>query len=219
MKKSTTSKFKKKISVFLAFLLFFNSFGYAFETQKKITKSGTHSGEEYFNAIYFKKGTLAKDVYKGELDNLIEDNYTDKQKLEITEIQQMVFNTLTKANPKFLSEFKNGIESNDLLNIENTIKKGSHLISETLKNMDKKLLERNTVYQSFIAGYEAASNPAEKQACLIYQLCTIQGLIYIYVVLDFGIVLAYSSVLNKTEEQARLYKEQFVYNVYELQKQ
>lgn len=216
MKVNTTSKFKKKISIFMAFLILFNSFGYALETQKNVSRYTTHSGEEYFNAIYFKKGPLAKAIYKGELDTLIEDNYTEHQKMEVTEIQQMIYNSITKSNPSFILEFKSGIESNDLLIIENTMKKGSKLISDTFQNMDKKLLEKNTVYKTYSIGYDTASTPSEKQACLMYQLCTLQGLIFL--VMDMGIVVAYSSFLNVSEEKARLYKEQFVYNVYELQK-
>ncbi|MBN8640853.1 MAG: hypothetical protein J0L86_03490 [Flavobacteriales bacterium] len=217
MKENNTSKFMKKTSIFLALLVLFNSFGYELKTQKNGSTSTTNTGEEYFNAIYFKKGPLAKAVYKGELDNLIEDNYSEQQKIEVAEIQQMIYNSIIKSNPRFISEFKSGIESNDLLTIESTIKRGSKLISETFQSMDKKLLEKNKVYQTYSVGYEAASTPSEKQACLIYQLCTLQGLIFL--VMDMGIVVAYSSILNVSEEKARLYKEQFVYNVYELQKQ
>lgn len=202
---------RKGLSIFLSFALLLTSFSYAFNTQKVKNTFG-YTGEQYFKAIYYKKGDLATKVYKNGLNELIKNEYSANDLANIDEIQNLILNTITAQNPKFLTEFKNGIETNDLITIENTVIKGGDLIYKTIGSLGKGVLKGNSIYEKYLTGFNSNGTAADKQACVIYIVC-----MYACVVVYTYILYPFASGFEK-DEKTQLNKEQFIYNIYELQK-
>lgn len=205
------SQTRKALSIFLSFALLLTSFSYAFNAQR--TKLPvTYTGEQYFKAIYFKKGDLAAKVYKNGLNDLIKDEYSASDLANIEEIQNLILNTIETQNPKFMSDFQKGIESRDLNVIENTVIKGGDLIYKTITSLGKGVLKGNSIYEKYLSGFNSAATPADKQACVIYIVC-----MYMCVIVYTYILYPFATGFDK-DEQTQLHKEQFIYNIYELQK-
>lgn len=205
---------KRVVSIFLSFALLLTSFSYAFNAQK--TKlPASYTGEQYFNAIYFKKGDLATKIYNGELTQLVGHDESLNQK-EIAEIQSLILKTIATQNPKFMTEFERGIESGDLTVIENTVLKGGELIYKTVETLDKGLLKNNEIYQKFLSDYSSAGTSSEKQACLLYLVAVFA--IAVYAAVYLWKIGPRATDLNAMDDQTQLYREQFVYNIYQLQK-
>ena len=205
---------KRVVSLFLAFALLFNSFSYAFNAQR--TKlPANYSGEQYFNAIYFKKGDLATKIYNGELTQLVGQDET-LNTTEIAEIQNLIVKKIKALNPNFFTDFKNGIESRDVTVIEDTVLKGGELIYKTVETLDKGLLKNNEIYQKFLSDYSSAGTSSEKQACLLYLVAVFA--IAVYAAVYLWKIGPRATDLNVMDDQTQLYREQFVYNIYQLQK-
>lgn len=201
----------KALSIILSFALLFNSFCYSFNANK--TKSPlSYTGEHYFKAIYFKKGDLATKVYKNGLNELIKKEYSASDLANIEEIQNLIIETIIVQNPKFMSDFEKGIESNDLTVIEKTVIKGGDLIYKTISSLGNGVLKGNSIYEKYLSGFNSAATPADKQACVIYIVC-----MYICVIVYTYILYPFATGYDK-DEQTQLNKEQFIYNIYELQK-
>jgi SdpC family antimicrobial peptide len=214
--KKPHSKARKSIAAFLAVALLFSSFSFAFNAIN--AKASGHTGEEYFNAIYFKKGDLSASIYKGELnDNLPRDMYpTLSEKADIAEIQNLIFTTITTNDPLFLANFKRGIESRDLRTIETTVNNGGKLIYDTFQTVDKGSLRENQIYQKFLANQGGES--ADLHACIfLYSGIVIQGPMTGWVIYFYPMMII-AMATGDMEHQTTLYKEQFVYNIYELQR-
>lgn len=201
----------KALSIILSFALLLNSFSYAFNTNK-VRYLVNYTGEQYFKAIYFKKGDLAAKVYKNGLDELIKKEYSANDLANIEEIQNLIIKTIMTQNPNFMSDFEKGIESSDLTVIENTVIKGGDLIYRTINSLEKGVLKDNSIYQKYLSGFNSATTPADKQACVIYIVC-----LYVCVIVYTYILYPYATGYDK-DEQSQLNKEQFIYNIYELQK-
>lgn len=212
---------KKSIIAIMAVVLFFNSLSFAFTLpNKELRLSKAITGTEYFNAIYFRRGELVSQIYTGDINDIVKNNYSSDERNDVAEIQDVIYGKIVKENPKFMDDFKKGIESKDLIIIESTIKKGAELVCYAMLNINKEALSNNKVFQKFLTGYNSSSTEAEKQACVLYQLCVLEGII------DNGIVVQQPiwvwfvqyPITSTTDQQTKLYKEQFVYNIYQLQK-
>ncbi|MBN8640857.1 MAG: hypothetical protein J0L86_03510 [Flavobacteriales bacterium] len=205
---------KKVVSLFLSFALLFNCFTYAFNAER-IKLLVNYSGEQYFNAIYFKKGDLATKIYNGELTQLVGQDES-LNKAEIAEIQSLILKKVATENPKFFADFKKGIESNDLTVIENTVLNGGELIYKTVETLDKGLLKNNEIFQKFMSDYTSAGTSSEKQACLLYLVAVFA--IAVYAAVYLWKIGPRATELTTMDDQTQLYREQFVYNIYQLNK-
>ena len=91
------------------------------------------TGEDFFNAIYFKRGPLVNEIYKNELSIFKkEKKYADINISEINSFQDKVFNEIKKNNPDFINDFEKSIKSNNIKNIESAVNKGAKLVFKTL---------------------------------------------------------------------------------------
>ncbi len=204
---------KRLTSVFLSFALLFTSFNYAFNARNLRLPVAGHTGEEYFNAIYFKKGDLANQIYKDELAELVKENDTNYNKEEIAEVQALILSTIKKQNPGYMDQFKRGIESSDLNTIEATVLKGGELIYKTVETLDKGALANNEIYQKFMSDYASAGS-GDKQNLLLYLVAVFA--IAVYAAVYLWKVGPRATELTTMDDQTRLYREQFVYNIYKL---
>lgn len=211
------SKVRKGLSVFLSLTIVFSSFGFASYSGDETTAAG-YTGEQYFRAIFFKQGELASSLYKGELNEMVKDEYNAEERADVAELQNVIYSTIKSKNPSFISEFERGIESNDLKTIEAAVNTGGDLILRTLQGLDKNSLKDNIVFQKYVAGSQEGST-AEMQACVVYTLGIV---IYGFPMLGWVVYFYPMSVIvmsmSQKEQQTQLYREQFVYNIYQVQK-
>jgi len=172
------------------------------------------SGKDYFNAIYFKKGDLANEIYKNDLDGLKKNN-TQFDK-DAVQIQEVILSTLIDQNPNFMTEFERGIKSKNLKTTEAIVNKGGELIFETVKTMiDDETLKNNLTFQKFAKSIDGSESYAKEVACLLYLVAVFA--IAVYAAVYFWKIGPRGVALTDADSNSQLYKEQFIYNIYELQ--
>ncbi len=206
----------KAVSIWLSFVMILTSFS-GYSTSRTPLPSKTvaqHTGEEYFRAIFFKQGDMAAKIYKGQLEEITSTNYSDRERTEVAAIQNMVIRDLIAANPKYMSELKTAVESNDLNSIEAAVSKGGNLIGQTLEKINPESLKDNSVYERFLSVAKGETT-ADKSACVIFYLAPF---LYFQVVVWYAVSMPFLIVASAFEKdkQSDLYKEQFIYNIYEL---
>lgn len=173
------------------------------------------NGEDYFNAIYFKKGDLANKIYK---DDLVGLNKINTQfDAEALQIQEVLLSNLIAQNPTFMSEFEIAIKSQNIKTIEEAVRKGGELIFETSKTIkNDESLKSNLKFQKFANGIDSKPYAsADKAACLLYLVAVFA--IAVYAAVYFWTNGARGVALTDGDSSTQLYKEQFIYNIYELQ--
>lgn len=172
------------------------------------------SGKDYFNAIYFKKGDLANEIYKNDLDGLKKNN-TQFDK-DAVQIQEVILSTLIEQNPNFMVEFERGIKSKNLKTTEAIVNKGGELIFETVKTMiDDETLKNNLTFQKFAKSIDGSESYAKEVACLLYLVAVFA--IAVYAAVYFWKIGPRGVALTDADSSSQLYKEQFIYSIYELQ--
>ncbi|CAM1368555.1 exported hypothetical protein [Tenacibaculum litopenaei] len=174
-----------------------------------------YSGEDYFNAIYFKKGDLANRIYKNDLKDLKGDNsQSDK---EVIQIQHILLSNLMAQNPRFMSEFEIAIKSQNLKEIERIVNIGGELIFDTAKTIhNDDSLKGIRTFQKFVKNIDSKSYVSiDKEACVLYLVAVFA--IAVYAAVYFWKIGPRGVALADRDSNTQLYKEQFIYNIYELQ--
>ena len=173
------------------------------------------TGEDFFNAIYFKRGDLASQIYKDDLESLSQSNNQFGE--EAIQIQDIVFATLVANNPTFMSEFEAKIKSGDLRTIEEAVCSGGDEILETMKSIkDHQSLQGNATFQNLLLTMDdTTSYETIEDACLLYLVAVFA--IAVYAAVYFWKVSPREANLGDEYSDTQLYKEQFIYSIYELQ--
>lgn len=166
------------------------------------------SSQDYFNAVYFKKGPLAQQIYKG-LENLTGKTSNDQlSSADRDQVQQAVMTAIEKNNPDYLNQFAAGIRSKNITEIEKTVKGGGELIYKTLLSLQHDpALKHNKGYQDLLKLTATQASP-QSQACILY-------LVGFFAIAVYAAVYLWNSSSNAASvESAQLYKEKLIYNIY-----
>lgn len=125
----------KGTSMFLSFLIFTISTN-VFASSKAIKLAfdmKTLSGEQIFKGIVFKEGELSKMLYNEE-DLAVVNNLNADVMKELTSAKSKIMSVIKTENPKYFSDFKNKMLSNDHLVVYNTLMTAKDYVRSIIQN-------------------------------------------------------------------------------------
>ena len=128
----------KGTSLFLSFLIFTVSTN-ALASGKVVSNMldlKSMSGEEVFRGVVFKEGDLSKMLYSAEDLAVVNNLNADIQK-ELSLAKTKIMNVIKTEKPKYFSEFKAKILSNDHVVVYNTLMNAKDYVRSIVQNQYK----------------------------------------------------------------------------------
>lgn len=128
----------KGMSMFLSFLIFTVSTN-ALASGKAVSLMldlKSMSGEEVFRGVVFKEGTLSKMLYNAE-DLAVVNNLNADVMKELVTAKSKIMSVIKTENPKYFSDFKTKILSNDHVVVYNALMSAKDYVRTIIQNQYK----------------------------------------------------------------------------------